>query len=93
MTFEEHWRKHHPLDWWASERKGEPLPNGDRLLVWAICQSVWHAAQAAMREKASSAARLEQNHGDDELDNPVWMAGWNAACEFLARSIRALTIE
>ena len=36
--FKEWWAKNHPFDWWAKERDGEPLPHGERLLVWSLCQ-------------------------------------------------------
>lgn len=44
-AFNEYWNKHHPHDWWASERDGKPLPSMDRLLVMEECRETWNAAR------------------------------------------------
>lgn len=43
--FENWWRKNHPLDWWAKDRDGEPLPSYDRLLVWDIARKAFEAGK------------------------------------------------
>lgn len=43
------WSVHHPFDWWSNERDGEPLPNKDRLLVWAIAKLAFEAGKELER--------------------------------------------
>ena len=45
MTFKAWWRINHPLDWWRGERKGNPLPSFDRILVWALCRKAYEAGR------------------------------------------------
>lgn len=44
--FERWWARHHPWDWWAKERDGEPLSHSDRLLVWQLAQEAYRAGKA-----------------------------------------------
>jgi hypothetical protein len=48
IAFEKWWARNHPFDWWAKERKGQPLDHGDRLRVWDVCRRAYIAA--AIRE-------------------------------------------
>ena len=45
--FSDWWAKNHPLDWWAKDRKGSrkgrPLPEADRIRVWALCKRAYEA--------------------------------------------------
>ena len=41
--FNDWWAKNHPLDWWAKDRKGRPLPEADRIRVWALCKRAYEA--------------------------------------------------
>lgn len=41
--FNDWWAKNHPLDWWAKDRGGSPLPESDRIRVWAICKRAYEA--------------------------------------------------
>lgn len=43
--FDDWFKKNHPLDWWAKERKGKPLPTIDRLRVWFFARKAWFAAR------------------------------------------------
>jgi hypothetical protein len=58
--FDQWWARNHPFDWWAKDRKGEPLSHGDRLRVWELCQRA-HNDRAAevgrLREAAEYAER------------------------------------
>jgi len=58
--FDQWWARNHPFDWWAKDRKGEPLSHGDRLRVWELCQRAYndHAAEVGrLREALEKAAR------------------------------------
>lgn len=51
--FDGWWARNHPLDWWAKERDGVPLPHRDRLSVLLLAQRAYAAGQMDVLHRIS----------------------------------------
>ena len=49
--FRSWYARNHPFDWWAKDRKGEPLPPWDRILVWDLTKRAFEAGAALSQAK------------------------------------------